>query len=85
MKAYTLRLPDEMTRTLKHISVEVNQPMRNLILESLRNYLLKKYKEYVKTLPKPDYAEKNSAAIASESSLAKDWLNSEEEEAWKDL
>lgn len=50
--------------------------MRNLILESLRNYLLKKYKAYVKTLPNRDYAEKNSTAIASESSLAKDWLNS---------
>ena len=30
-------------------------------------------------------AEKIGTALASESSLSKDWLNSEEDTAWKDL
>ncbi len=43
------------------------------------------FKDRVELRPLKKISEKLFTAIASEKSLAKDWLSKEDEEAWKDL
>ncbi|HXT60318.1 MAG TPA: hypothetical protein VN699_16875 [Pirellulales bacterium] len=41
--------------------------------------------EYVRRLKMQAAIQRSDAAIASETVLAKDWLRSEEDDAWRDL
>jgi len=43
------------------------------------------YKDRIMLLPMKFFDEKWFTVLASEKSLAKDWLKKEEDEAWKDL
>ena len=43
------------------------------------------FENKVELRPLQDFSEKMFTALASEKSLAKDWLSKEDEEAWKDL
>lgn len=51
-------------------------------LQTLPQNEIKEVYDFVLRLKKKD---KNSALLLSESSLKKDWLSKEEDEAWKDL
>jgi len=43
------------------------------------------FEDRVELRPLGQFSEKMFTALASEKSLAKDWLSKEEDEAWKDL
>ena len=54
-------------------------------LEDTPETLLREVLDYVQFLKRKYGEDKMSCAIVSESSLRKDWLREEEDEAWKDL
>ena len=54
-------------------------------LEQVPNYLLPKVLEFIKSLKNTPQIEKLETSLLTEATLAKDWLSSEEEEAWQDL
>lgn len=54
-------------------------------IEELPDVLLEEVLDYVQFLKMKLSREKLETAILSESSLEKDWLRTEEEEAWQDL
>jgi len=49
MKAYTLRLPEEMDTALKHLSIEENKSIRAVLLDLISNYI-KSHRETLKIL-----------------------------------
>lgn len=64
----------------------------NLLLDSVlreihqaSNPMLSRVLDYIRLLKAKEEKEGWDFAIASESSLEKDWLKPEEDEAWKDL
>jgi len=54
-------------------------------IENLSERDLLEVLRFISVLEKKPIAEKSETAILSESSLKKDWLRPEEDEAWKDL
>jgi hypothetical protein len=54
---------------------------KELLMEKLPDRYVEKVLEFISCLEKSNL----ETAILSESSLEKDWLKPEEEEAWKDL
>ena len=54
-------------------------------IEKLPDEYLDELLDFVNFLESRALEEKFGAAIASETSLKKDWLSPEEDEAWKDL
>lgn len=54
-------------------------------IEGLSEPLLEQVLDFVRFLKTKASKEKLSAALISESSLKKDWLRPEEDEAWRDL
>ena len=54
-------------------------------IERIPEQYLTEILDFVRFLETKALEEKMETAIASESSLKKDWLRAEEEEAWKDL
>jgi hypothetical protein len=54
-------------------------------IEEVPESFLKEVLDFVHFLKEKIRKEKLDTAIASESSLKKDWLSPEEDEAWKDL
>ena len=64
--------------------VEKDQIIKEI--EDLPEDLTYKVLNYIRYLKKIEMNEENhNLALVSESSLKKDWLSSEEEEAWSDL
>ncbi|MBE0431466.1 MAG: DUF2281 domain-containing protein [Dehalococcoidia bacterium] len=62
--------------------------IRDLILreiEEIPEEYLPRILEFVRCLEGEVLAERIGTAVASESSLKKDWLRPEEDEAWRDL
>jgi hypothetical protein len=54
-------------------------------IEQVPETSLSEVLEFVRFLKKRNMTEKLDNSIASESSLKKDWLAEEEDEAWRDL
>jgi len=54
-------------------------------IEQVPEPLLEEILDFVRFLKTKAMREKMETAIASESSLKKDWLRPEEDEAWQDL
>ncbi|BDA70588.1 unknown protein [Rivularia sp. IAM M-261] len=54
-------------------------------LDQTPEYLLTEILDFVQFIKNKHLQEKIEISIMSESSLAKDWLKPEEDEAWKDL
>lgn len=54
-------------------------------VEEVPNALLGELADFLRFLKMKAAEEKSSSALMSESSLKKDWLRPEEDEAWKDL
>ncbi|MFV9676808.1 MAG: DUF2281 domain-containing protein [Methanosarcinales archaeon] len=54
-------------------------------IEKVPELYLMELLDFIRFLERKAVAQKRDLAIASESSLKKDWLSSEEDEAWKDL
>ena len=54
-------------------------------LDKIPEPLLDEVLHFVRSLQFKAISERAGTAIASESSLAKDWLKPEEDEAWQDL
>ncbi len=54
-------------------------------IEEVPNALLGELADFLRFLKMKAAEEKSSSALMSESSLKKDWLRPEEDEAWKDL
>lgn len=62
--------------------------MKELIAEEIEKVpepYLRELLDFIRFLERKSASQKRGLAIASESSLKKDWLSSEEDEAWKDL
>ncbi|MCI0616691.1 hypothetical protein L0244_27240 [bacterium] len=57
MKAYTLKLPEDKARALKHIAVEEDRTMRE-ILEELIDQYIESHHETLQLLKIPDFYEK---------------------------
>ena len=61
---------------------------KKLILEEIKKVpepLLDEVLDFIHFLENKTLEQKTETAIASESSLKKEWLNSEENKAWQDL
>ena len=54
-------------------------------IEQMPDMLLEEILEFVQSLKTRGMKEKLDISIASESSLKKDWLREEEDDAWRDL
>ena len=54
-------------------------------IEKVPEHYLMELLDFIRFLERKSASQKMDLAIASESSLKKDWLSSEEDEAWKDL
>jgi hypothetical protein len=54
-------------------------------IDSIPEPMLAEIIDFVKFLKAKQIRDKNHTAVASESSLKKDWLLTEEDEAWKNL
>ena len=54
-------------------------------IENLPDHIKNELFDYIQYLKNKAAKEKNNLAITSESSLKKDWLKPEENEAWCDL
>ncbi len=54
-------------------------------IENLPDHLKNELLDYIQYLKSKTAKEKHDLAIISESSLKKDWLKSEENEAWSNL
>ncbi|NJL91342.1 MAG: DUF2281 domain-containing protein [Coleofasciculaceae cyanobacterium SM2_1_6] len=54
-------------------------------IEQAPELLLEQLLEFLLSLKSKHLQEKREITMMSESSLAKDWLNPEEDEAWQDL
>ena len=54
-------------------------------IEEIPEPLLTEMLDFVRSLQSKSVNEKYECAIQSESSLTKDWLKAEEDEAWRDL
>ncbi len=54
-------------------------------IDQTPEYLLTEILDFVQFVKNKHLQEKIEISIMSESSLAKDWLKPEEDEAWKDL
>ena len=54
-------------------------------IEQVPEYLLTEILDFVQFIKAKHLQEKIETTILSESSLAKDWLKPEEDEAWQDL
>lgn len=54
-------------------------------IEKVPERYLEEILDFIRFLETKALEEKMGTAIASETSLKKDWLRSEEEEAWQDL
>ena len=54
-------------------------------IENLPDHLKNELLDYIQYLKNKAAKEKHDLAIISESSLKKDWLKPEEDEAWSDL
>ena len=62
--------------------------VKELILKKIENVpedYLEEILDFIRFLETKALEEKMGTAIASETSLKKDWLKPEEEEAWQDL
>ncbi|HEY9651009.1 MAG TPA: hypothetical protein V6C95_10130 [Coleofasciculaceae cyanobacterium] len=62
--------------------------VKELIIEEIEQapeFLLEEVLDFLQFLKAKHLQKKLEVSILSESSLQKDWLNSEEEEAWQDL
>ena len=62
--------------------------VKELIFREIENVpepYLTEILDFIRFLETKDLEQKMELAIASESSLKKDWLKSKEDEAWKDL
>ncbi len=57
MKAYTLKLPEDKARALKHIAVEEDRTMRE-ILEELIDQYIESHKETLELLRIPRFYQK---------------------------
>lgn len=53
--------------------------------KDLPDFVLEEVLDYVRFLKARIVREQSETALASEKSLARDWLRPEEDEAWKDL
>lgn len=76
------------TRVSKNKTISLNIPVGNII--SILKDLSREDKEFLHSfleeeLFKSSVNEPVMTYLASEKSLSKDWLRSEEDEAWKDL
>lgn len=54
-------------------------------IEEMPDLLVGEILEFVRSLKTRSMGEKLDISIASESSLTKDWLRAEEDDAWRDL
>ncbi len=54
-------------------------------LEQIPDSLLPKVLEFIKSLKEQHQIEQLETSLLSESTLAQDWLSSEEDEAWQNL
>jgi len=54
-------------------------------IKSLPYHLLEEVADFVASLKQKKVQEKLDITLASESSLGKDWLTPEEDQAWQDL
>ena len=54
-------------------------------IEKVPESYLRELLDFIRFLETKTVSQKMDLAIASESSLKKDWLSSEEDEAWKEL
>jgi len=54
-------------------------------IEQLPENYIEKTLDFIRFLKKNDSSEKPETALASESSLKKDWLRPEEDQAWQNL
>ena len=54
-------------------------------IDQVPDYFLDEVLDFVSFLKAKSIKERMDTAIASESSLKKDWLKPEEDEAWRDL
>jgi len=62
--------------------------VKNIIIKEIEKFpdqKLKKILDYILSLKNKELKENIGTAIASESSLKKDWLRQEEEDAWMNL
>jgi len=54
-------------------------------LKTLSEPLIEEVWDFIQFLKSKDFTQKLETSLLSESSLAKDWLRPEEDEAWQDL
>ena len=54
-------------------------------IEQMPDMFLEQILEFVRSLKTGDLKEKLDISVASESSLNKDWIREEENDAWRDL
>ena len=54
-------------------------------LDRVPDFLLPKVLEFIKSVQDKPQVEQLETGLLSEATLAKDWLSSEEDEAWQDL
>ena len=65
------------------ITIEKKQIIKEI--GTIPSIFLPNIYKYIQSLKVPKKKNKLNIALASESSLVKDWLNSEEEKAWQNL
>ncbi|MDD3051139.1 MAG: DUF2281 domain-containing protein [Candidatus Cloacimonetes bacterium] len=54
-------------------------------IKSIPEYMLEEVIDFIRFLKLKERSEFNEMLIMSESALSKDWLNEEEDKAWKNL
>ena len=77
-----------LSRKFKLMKRNVLMDSKEILLEEIDQLppeFLEEVRDFIKFLKQRKENEKLDISIASESSLKKDWLLPEEEEAWKDL
>ena len=75
-------------RAIPNFPTKKSMTLKELILqeiENIRDTLLQEVLDFIQFLQAKHQLEMSETMLLSESSLQKDWLKAEEEEAWQDL
>lgn len=93
MRTKTIKLEEKIIEDLELAIKGLNEKsgadiydFSNVVRVAIKQFLSsEKIKETVDTARKKELAKKKELLLASESSLSKDWLSREEDEAWANL